>query len=193
VSQGIPTTVVAASNNEETAGAIQSLFMSERFRVYRHDDMLGVELGGSLKNVIAIAAGMCDGLGFGDNSKAALLTRGLAEIIRLGVAMGARFETFSGLTGLGDLIVTANSRHSRNRNFGERIAKGGSVEKAQEEIGMVVEGIRTCHSALGLAEQYNVELPISREVYAVLFEGKTPEQAARDLMLREPKPEIYDK
>jgi len=189
VSRGFPTTVVAASKSREMAERIQTVFFTPRFRVYTHDDVLGVELGGSLKNIIAIAAGICDGLGFGDNSRAALITRGLVEMTRLGVAMGARAETFAGLTGMGDLIATAGSRHSRNRNFGEKIALGLTVEQAQREIGMVVEGVRTCASASALAQRHGVEMPITREVYSVLYEGKRPKEAARDLMLRDPKPE----
>jgi len=189
VSRSLPTTVVAASADPDTALCVQALFMTPSFRVYTHDDVLGVELGGSLKNVIAIAAGICDGLGFGDNSRAALITRGLAEMKRLGMALGAQEDTFAGLTGMGDLIVTAGSRHSRNRNFGERIARGMTLDQAQEDIGMVVEGIRTCAGALHLAERHGVEMPITREVHAMLFEGKDPRQAVRDLMEREPKPE----
>ncbi|MCX7017305.1 MAG: NAD(P)-dependent glycerol-3-phosphate dehydrogenase [Candidatus Sumerlaeota bacterium] len=189
VSVGMPTTVVAASANAETAQRIQSIFFTPRFRVYTHDDVLGVELGGSLKNIIAIAAGICDGLGFGDNSRAALITRGLAEMTRLGVAMGAHAATFSGLAGMGDLIVTAGSRHSRNHNFGAMIAHGLTAEQAQREIGMVVEGINTCASAVRLAMKHKVEMPITRQVYAVLYERKPPRQAAQDLMLRDPKAE----
>jgi len=189
VSVGMPTTVVASSANVETAKRIQAIFFTPRFRVYTHDDVLGVELGGSLKNIIAIAAGICDGLGFGDNSRAALITRGLAEMTRLGVAMGARAETFSGLTGMGDLIVTAGSRHSRNHNFGAMIAHGLTAEQAQREIGMVVEGINTCASAVALAAKHRVEMPITRQVYAVLYEGKSARQAVQDLMLRGPKAE----
>lgn len=189
VAGGLPTTIVAASSDPRTAQLVQSLFMTPSFRVYTHDDVLGVELGGSLKNVIAIAAGICDGLGFGDNARAALITRGLVEITRLGVAMGAREDTFSGLTGMGDLIVTAGSRQSRNHQFGERLAAGMSAEDAQREIGMVVEGIRTCASAVHLAEQFRIEMPITSEVHAMLFEGKDPRQAVQDLMMREAKPE----
>ncbi|OPZ15091.1 MAG: Glycerol-3-phosphate dehydrogenase (NAD(P)+) [candidate division BRC1 bacterium ADurb.BinA364] len=189
VSRQSPTTVVAASSNPETAARIQATFFAPAFRVYTHDDVIGAELGGALKNVIAIAAGICHGLGFGDNAAAALITRGLAEITRLGVALGAREETFSGLAGMGDLIVTAMSRHSRNRNFGEMVAQGLTVEQAKQEIGMAVEGIRTCASAVALAKEKGIDMPIAREVYAVLYEAKNPAQAARDLMLRDPKPE----
>jgi len=191
VSRKMPTSIVAAAYKPELAHEVQALFHTDFFRVYIHDDVLGVQLGGALKNVIAIAAGVCDGLGFGDNTKAALLTRGLAEMIRLGVAMGAKQETFSGLSGVGDLIVTATSRHSRNRNFGELIAKGRNVEEALNEIGMVVEGVKTASSVAALAEKYHVAMPISVEVYRVLYEGKKPKDALRDLMGRSPKPEIY--
>lgn len=189
VSRDLPTTVVAASANHDIAVRVQGLFMTPRFRVYTHDDVLGVELGGSLKNVIAIAAGICDGLGFGDNTRAALITRGLAEMKRLGMAMGAQEDTFSGLAGVGDLIVTAGSSHSRNHNFGEKLAQGLSAEEAQRQIGMVVEGVHSCAGALHLAEKYRVEMPITREVYAMLFEGKDPRQVVKDLMEREAKPE----
>ena len=191
VSRKMPTSIVAAAYKPDLAHEVQALFHTDFFRVYIHDDVLGVQLGGAVKNVIAIAAGVCDGLGFGDNTKAALLTRGLAEMIRLGVAMGAKQETFSGLSGVGDLIVTATSRHSRNRNFGELIAKGRSVEEALNEIGMVVEGVKTASSVATLAEKYHVAMPISVEVYRVLYEGKKPKDAVRDLMGRSPKPEIY--
>ena len=191
VSRKMPTSIVAAAYKPDLAHEVQTLFHADFFRVYVHDDVLGVQLGGAVKNVIAIAAGVCDGLGFGDNTKAALLTRGLAEMIRLGIAMGAKRETFSGLSGVGDLIVTATSRHSRNRNFGELIAKGRSVEDALDEIGMVVEGVKTASSVATLAEKYHVEMPISVEVYRVLYEGKRPKDGVRDLMGRSPKPEIY--
>jgi glycerol-3-phosphate dehydrogenase (NAD(P)+) len=191
VSRMIPTTVVASAFNKAIAEEIQRLFNTRYFRVYTQSDVLGVELGAALKNVIAIAAGICDGLELGDNPKAALLTRGLAEIIRLGTAMGARAATFSGLTGLGDLIVTATSHHSRNRNFGELIARGLSPAEAERRIGMVVEGIRTARCAQRLAQKIGVSAPISREVYKVLFQGKNPRAALRSLMQRKPKPEIY--
>ncbi len=163
--------------------------MTPSFRVYTHDDVMGVELGAALKNVVAIAAGVCDGLGFGDNARAALITRGLAEMTRLGVAMGARPETFSGLTGMGDLIVTAGSKHSRNHTFGEKIAQGLTTDQAIKEIGMVVEGVKSCASAAALSKKFNVEMPIAREIHAVLYEGKDPKQASKDLMVRDPRPE----
>jgi len=191
VSRKMPSSIVAASAQKNLAIQVQEIFHTEFLRVYFHDDLIGVQLGGSVKNVIAIAAGVSDGLGFGDNTKAALLTRGLAEIIRLGAAMGARAETFSGLSGIGDLIVTATSHHSRNRNFGELIAKGRTVEEALREIGMVVEGVKTADSVLALSQKYQVSMPISQEVYNLIYMGKKPLDALRDLMGRSPKPEIY--
>ena len=190
VAQGIPTTVCAAGHSMARAELVQALFSTDTFRVYTHDDILGAEVGASLKNVIAIAAGVLDGMGLGDNSRAALITRGLAEIVRLGVAMGARQETFSGLTGMGDLIVTCASQHSRNHRFGELLAKGRTKDRALEEIGMVVEGLRTVRSAVSLAEKHGVDMPITREVHAVTYEDKSPRDALRDLMQRDPKPEI---
>ncbi len=191
VSRQIPTTVVAASYSESTAREVQDIFMTPRFRVYTNPDVIGVEVGVALKNVIAIAAGMCDGLGYGDNTKGALLTRGLAEITRLGVRMGARQETFSGLAGIGDLITTCISRHSRNRYVGEEIGKGRNLDDVLSEMVMVAEGVRTTRSAVGLATKYEVEMPIATEVYQILFEGKPAQKAMTDLMLRPPKPEIW--
>jgi glycerol-3-phosphate dehydrogenase (NAD(P)+) len=191
VSRKLPTTVVASSEDPAVAQYIQRLFLTPEFRTYTQDDMLGVELGGSLKNVIAIASGVCDGLGFGDNSRAALITRGLAEMIRLGAAMGAKASTLSGLAGMGDLIVTATSRHSRNRKFGELLTKCDSVDQALKEVGMVVEGIPTARAAIDLALKHSVEMPITQEVAAIVYEGKDPRQAVRDLMGREARPEIY--
>jgi glycerol-3-phosphate dehydrogenase (NAD(P)+) len=164
--------------------------MNERFRIYTHDDVIGVELGGALKNVIAIAAGVCDGIGFGDNTKAALCTRGLTEMARLGGALGARRETFFGLSGIGDLIVTAFSKHSRNRGFGERLGKGETAEQIVASTQMVAEGVKTAKSAWQLAQRHDVDVPITREVFAILYEGKSPKQAVRDLMTREAKPEF---
>lgn len=187
VGRGVPTAVVVAGTE---AGLAQQAFMNERFRIYTHDDVAGVELGGALKNVIAIASGCGDGIGFGDNSKAALCTRGLAEMARLGVACGARQETFFGLSGVGDLIVTAFSRHSRNRGFGERLGKGETVAQIAGSTQMVAEGVKTAKSAWQLAQRLGVNVPIIREVHAVLYEGKPPKQAVRDLMTREAKPEF---
>jgi glycerol-3-phosphate dehydrogenase (NAD(P)+) len=187
VGRGVPTAVVAAGRD---AGLAQRVFMNERFRVYTHDDVVGVEMGGALKNVIAIAAGACDGIGFGDNTKAALCTRGLAEMARLGVALGAKRETFFGLSGVGDLIVTAFSRHSRNRSFGERLGRGETPQQIAGSTPTVAEGLTTAKSAWQLAQKRGVDVPITREVYAILYEGKPPKLAVRDLMSREAKPEF---
>jgi len=191
VSRRIPTVVVAASPNPDVATRIQQICMCETFRVYTTLDLLGVELASSLKNIIALAAGISDGLGYGDNAKGALLTRGLAEISRLGVAMGAEMATFAGLAGMGDLITTCMSRHSRNRYVGEQIGRGKKLQQVLDEMVMVAEGVRTTLSAVELGERMGVELPITREVYNVLFEDKDPLQGVLDLMLRPPKPEIY--
>ena len=190
VARGIPTAVVVASTDPHRATLAQQTFKNERFRIYTHDDVIGVELGGALKNVIAIAAGVCDGIGFGDNTKAALCTRGLAEMSRLGGALGARGETFFGLSGIGDLIVTAFSRHSRNRGFGERLGKGETVEQIVSSMQMVAEGVKTAKSGWQLAQRHRVDVPITREVFAILYEGKSPKLAVRDLMTREAKPEF---
>jgi glycerol-3-phosphate dehydrogenase (NAD(P)+) len=188
--RGIPTAVVVASRQAELAATVQRAFMNERFRIYTHDDVVGVELGGALKNVIALAAGVCDGVGLGDNTKAALCTRGLAEMTRLGVALGARRETFFGLSGVGDLIVTAFSRHSRNRGFGERLGKGETAEQIAASMQMVAEGVKTARAAWQLARRHGVDVPITREVYGIIYEGKPPQQAVHDLMTREAKPEF---
>ena len=190
VARGMPTTVVATSRVPEAARAVQRAFMAPHFRVYTNTDVAGVELGAALKNVIAIAAGACDGLGFGDNAKSALLTRGLAEIARLGVAMGARHATFAGLTGLGDLITTCVSPYGRNRSVGVRIAQGETLEQILAGMDQVAEGVRTTRSACELAERHGVDMPITREVHAVLFEAKKPLDALRDLMQRAPRPEL---
>lgn len=185
VGRGIPTTCVVGAHSKETAVFLQQAFMNNVFRVYISPDMLGIELGGSLKNVIALAAGMADGLGYGDNTKAALITRGIAEISRLGVAMGGRAETFSGLTGIGDLIVTCASVHSRNRKAGVLIGQGMTLEEAQKEVKMVVEGVYSAKAAMALAKKYHVSIPIIEQVNAILFENKSPEVAVRELMLRD--------
>ena len=190
VARGIPTAVVVAARDLKLATAAQKVFMNERFRIYTHDDVIGVELGGALKNIIAIAAGACDGIGFGDNTKAALCTRGLAEMTRLGVALGARRETFFGLSGVGDLVVTAFSRHSRNRGFGERLGKGETPEHIAASTQMVAEGVRTAKSVWQVACRMRVDVPITSQVYAILYEGKASKQAVRDLMTREAKPEF---
>lgn len=189
VSRGIPTTNVIASNDEDVAVYIQDLFMNSRFRIYTNPDMPGVELGGSLKNVIALCAGILDGLGLGDNTKAALMTRGVAEIVRLGVKMGARAETFFGLSGIGDLIVTCTSMHSRNRRAGILIGKGMNAEEAQKEVKMVVEGINTCRAAYELSHKVGVEMPIVNEAYKTLFEGQSAKDAVTNLMGRDKKHE----
>ncbi len=189
VGRGLPTTCVIGAKTRETAEYLQSMFISRTFRVYTSSDILGIELGGSLKNVIALAAGIADGLGYGDNTKAALITRGIAEISRLGVKMGGKVESFSGLTGIGDLIVTCASVHSRNRKAGYLIGRGKSVQEAMDEVKMVVEGVYSAKAAGKLAEKYGVSMPIVEEVNNVLFEGKSPAQAVEDLMLRESRSE----
>ena len=187
VGRGLPTTCVVGAEAEDTAKYLQNIFMSPVFRVYISPDMLGMELGGSLKNVIALAAGMADGLGYGDNTKAALITRGIAEITRLGVKMGGRPETFGGLTGIGDLIVTCASMHSRNRRAGILIGQGYTADQAMKEVNMVVEGVYSAKAAMGLAQKYDVELPIIEQVNQILFENKNPREAVNNLMLRDQK------
>ena len=189
VGKGLPTTCVVSSRRRETAEYLQGIFMSPVFRVYTTPDMLGVELGAALKNVIALAAGTADGLGYGDNTKAALITRGIAEIARLGVKMGARMETFYGLSGIGDLIVTCASVHSRNRKAGYLMGKGYSMEAAMAEVQMIVEGVYSAKAGKELAEKYEVEMPIIAEVNKVLFEGKSASEAVIDLMVRDKKVE----
>ena len=192
VSRFMPTTIVASSPDKEVAMYIQDVFMTDTLRVYTSSDIKGVELGGSLKNVVALAAGIADGLGYGDNAKAALITRGIAEISRLGVKMGCRPETFSGLTGIGDLIVTCASMHSRNRRCGILLGQGKSLEEAQKEVGMVVEGIYSAKAAIELGKKYEVSLPIIEQVNLILFEGKDAGTAVKELMLREKKDEVSD-
>jgi glycerol-3-phosphate dehydrogenase (NAD(P)+) len=191
VSRKIPTTVVAASTSLETAKLVQKTFMTPYFRVYASTDLKGVELGGSLKNVIAIAAGIVDGANLGDNTKAALMTRGIAEITRVGVALGAHVQTFAGLSGIGDLMVTCMSRHSRNRYVGVEIGKGRKLDDILSEMVMVAEGVETTKSANALAKKVGVEVPICAEVYKMLFEGKDPKQSTYDLMTRDAKGEVY--
>lgn len=190
VARDIPTAIVAGSARLETAAAVQQAFNCPTFRVYTTTDQLGVELGGALKNVIAIAAGVSDGLGFGDNSKAALVTRAIVEMRRLGMACGAQGDTFTGLSGLGDLMVTCFSRHSRNRGFGERIGKGEQPAEIAASMLAVAEGYPTARSAYQLARKHGVSTPVVDEVYAMLYEGKDVAQAVRDLMSRDPKPEL---
>jgi len=191
VSRKIPTTVVAASRNLAAAREVQQIFMSPTFRVYTNDDPIGVELGGALKNVIALAAGICDGLGLGDNTKGALMTRGLAEITRLGKAMGADPTTFAGLSGVGDLITTCISQHSRNRYVGEQLGKGRKLKEILKEMVQVAEGVNTTWSAFRLAQKFGVEMPITAQVYEILFKGKNPKEATFDLMMRKAKPETW--
>lgn len=179
-----PTTVVVAAENMDVAETVQDALMTSRFRVYTNPDVIGVEVGGALKNIIALGAGVSDGLQFGDNAKAALLTRGLAEITRLGVKLGANPLTFSGLAGIGDLVVTATSRHSRNWRAGNMLAQGMTPEEIVVQMGMVVEGIKTTRAANELAKKCEIEMPITRELHALLFEGKAPRDAVNDLMGR---------
>lgn len=185
VSIGMPTTVVVGSGNEKSAAIIQEIFMNDTFRVYISPDITGIELGGSIKNVIALAAGVCDGLGFGDNTKAALITRGIAEITRLGVAMGGNVETFGGLSGIGDLIVTCTSSHSRNHNAGYLIGKGRTMKEAMDEVNQVVEGVYSAKAAYGLAKKYNVSMPIVEQVNKVLFDNVPATEAIKNLLSRE--------
>ena len=192
VSRRLPTTCVVSSRTRKTAEYLRSVFVSPVFRVYISPDMLGIELGGALKNVIALAAGTADGLGYGDNTKAALITRGIAEIARLGIKMCGNPETFYGLTGIGDLIVTCASVHSRNRKAGYLIGKGYTMEEAMKEVQMVVEGVYSARAALALSTKYQVEMPIVEQVNKVLFENKNAEQAVKELMLRDKKIESDD-
>jgi glycerol-3-phosphate dehydrogenase (NAD(P)+) len=189
VSRGVPTTVVSASPNLETARAIQSLFFTPAFRVYAREDLVGVELGAALKNVIAVAAGISDGLGFGDNTKGALLTRGLAEMSRLGIKLGGQPQTFAGLSGMGDLITTCMSRHSRNRYVGEQIGLGKTLKEVEASMTMVAEGVATTVSSRELAHREDVPMPITEAVYTVLFENKPAKEAVVELMTRELKVE----
>ncbi len=189
VSRKLPTTVTVSSKSKEAAHEIQTVFMTDYFRVYTNPDLIGVELGAALKNVIAFAAGAVEGMGYGDNTKAALMTRGLTEITRLGVAMGANQQTFSGLSGIGDLIVTCTSPHSRNRYAGELVGKGYSLDEAIEKVNMVVEGIHTAKGAYLLKEKYDVQMPIITAVYRALFEGLSADEALSGLMARDKKDE----
>lgn len=190
VGKKMATTLVAASEDINIANEIQDVFMCEYLRIYTSTDIIGVQLGGALKNVISLCVGIADGLGYGDNLKAALMTRGMAEIIRLGVAMGGKIETFSGLTGMGDLIVTCTSMHSRNRRAGILIGKGVSPKEAQKEVGMVVEGIIACESAYTLSKKYNIEMPIVEEAYDVLYNNADVKESMNNLMMRDKKSEI---
>lgn len=189
VARGIPSAVVIACADHDVAADLQQVFNSPEFRIYTSEDVVGVELGGALKNVIAVAAGISDGIGFGDNTKAALITRGLAEITRIGVARGARPETFAGLSGIGDLIVTCASRLSRNRGVGERLGRGEKLEAILQGMAQVAEGVWTCRAALDLARELGVDVPITEQVVAVVHEGKDPRAAVQALMTRDPKRE----
>lgn len=192
VGRGIPTTIVVGAKNKKTAEYIQNIFMSQVFRVYISPDVLGIELGAALKNVVALAAGIADGLGYGDNTKAALITRGITEIARLGMAMGGKFETFCGLSGIGDLIVTCASMHSRNRRAGILIGQGKTMDEAMKEVNMVVEGVYSAKAAMELSKKYDVQIPIIEQVNLVLFENKPASEAMKDLMTRDKKIESAD-
>ncbi len=189
VGKNLPTTIVVGADTKADAVFVQNTFMNDAFRVYISPDMKGIEIGAALKNVVALASGIADGLGYGDNTKAALITRGIAEIKRLGIAMGGNPDTFNGLSGIGDLIVTCASMHSRNRRAGILIGKGYSMQEAMDEVKMVVEGVYSAKAALALAKKYNVDMPIIMEVNEVLFDGKNPADAVSDLMLRDKKAE----
>lgn len=191
VSKKLPTTVTIASEKEELAEELQKYFFGETFRSYTSSDLIGVQVGGSIKNVIAIAGGIADGMGLGDNTRAALITRGLAELTRLGKKMGARELTFMGLAGIGDLVVTVTSHHSRNRGFGELIGKGKNVQTSLDEVGMVVEGYYSAKSAHKLSRELSIEMPISEAVYRILYESSSPEKELKNLLNRTAKPEIY--
>lgn len=189
VARGVPTAAVIASRNKKIGKLLQNIFNTEKFRVYTNTDITGVELGGSLKNVIAIACGVSDGLGFGTNTKAAILARGLAEISRLGKAMGAKTGTFSGISGLGDLVTTCISKESRNRFVGEQIGRGKTLIELRRHMQMVAEGLPTARSAYALSKKYKVDMPITKEVYGLLYKNKSPLQAVRDLMTRRSREE----
>ena len=189
VSRGVPTTVVVGAETKVTARFVQDIFMNDIFRVYTSPDITGIELGGSLKNVIALAAGIVDGLGFGDNTKAALMTRGMAEISRLGIQMGGKMETFAGLSGFGDLFVTCTSKHSRNWNAGYLMGQGKTMEEAMKQVNQVVEGVNSARAALELAKQHGVEMPIVEQINLLLFEKKSAKDALSDLLMRDRRKE----
>ncbi|MGL4847964.1 MAG: NAD(P)H-dependent glycerol-3-phosphate dehydrogenase [Clostridium sp.] len=191
VAIGLPTTLVSTSNKMEYAEKVQELFMTSSLRIYTNDDIIGVEIGGAIKNIIALAAGVGDGVGYGDNSKAALMTRGMKEISRVGIALGGKAETFYGLTGMGDLIVTCTSLHSRNRRAGILIGKGKTLDEALEEVGMIVEGVKACKAFHELNSKINVSMPITEGLYNVLFKGKKPDDVVLELMGREKKNEVH--
>ncbi len=189
VARHIPTTVVVSSVNMDKAREVQELFMNQYFRIYTNDDLIGVELGGALKNVIALAAGIVEGMGYGDNTKAALITRGIAEMARLGTKMGGKAETFAGLTGIGDLVVTCTSGHSRNRRAGELVGQGFTIEEAMKQVNMVVEGVPTTKAGYALMQKYEVEMPILSAIYEALFEGQPVKETINSLMMRHRKDE----
>jgi len=191
VSMKLPTTIVSTSKDMKYAADVQDLFMNSYFRIYTNEDIIGVEIGGAVKNIIALAAGVIDGLGYGDNTKAALITRGMKEISRVGIALGGKAETFYGLTGMGDLIVTCTSMHSRNRRAGLLIGKGMSVEEALKEVGMVVEGVKACRAFYDLKEKIGISMPITDGLYKGLFEGKNPKTIIDELMNRDKKSETF--
>ncbi len=191
VARGLPAAVTVAALNPEVAQLVVEVFMMPRFRVYTHDDVIGVELGGALKNVIAIAAGICEGMGLGSSARASLITRGLAEISRLGVAMGAHFLTFLGLSGMGDLVLTCTGDLSRNRTVGVRMGKGERLQGIMQDMSMVAEGVPTSKAVMSLAKRLDVDMPISGEVYRILYEGRDPFEALKELMERTPRPEFY--
>lgn len=190
IAKKIPTTIVVTSKFMDKAVKVQDLFMTEKFRVYTNEDIIGVEIGGAVKNVIALAAGVIDGIGYGDNTKAALMTRGMKEISRIGMALGGKEDTFYGLTGMGDLIVTCTSNHSRNRRAGILLGQGKSMEEALAEVGMVVEGVKACKAFYELKNKIGVEMPITEALYKALFESKNPKDAVIELMIREKKSEM---
>ncbi|SHK39323.1 NAD(P)H-dependent glycerol-3-phosphate dehydrogenase [Paramaledivibacter caminithermalis] len=192
VCKGIPTTIVSASKSRYAAEYVQDIFITNKLRVYTNPDVVGVELGGSLKNVIALGAGISDGLGYGDNAKAALMTRGIREIARLGEAMGANISTFAGLTGIGDLIVTCTSMHSRNRRCGIQLGQGKSLKEAVASIGMVVEGVYTTKAAYELSKKFKIEMPITNEIYKILYDGCSAKESVSNLMLRSKTHEIEE-
>jgi len=191
VSREVPTAIVAASEDQEAAADVQKVFMNKYFRVYTHSDIVGVEIGGSIKNVIAIASGICDGMGLGDNTKAALITRGLMEITRMGMQLGAREETFAGLSGVGDLIVTCSSKHSRNRYVGEEIGKGRNLQQVLDGMSMIAEGVHTARTVHQMMKKHDALMPISEQIYTVLFKNKDPRKALLDLMTRNPVKERH--
>lgn len=192
ISKGMPAAIVAASTNEDFRNLVQSYFNNDTLRVYTNNDVIGVEIGGALKNIVAISAGIVDGLGFGDNSKAALITRGLHEIIRFGVALGGDETTFRGLTGVGDLFVTCNSRHSRNRKYGELLGQGLSKDEIEKKLKMVAEGVFTAKAVYLMARDMQIDMPITKEIYQIIYEGKNPLESFKQLMIRETKKEMEE-